>query len=532
MALHRPGTYVDESLLATNTPATDGTAYLAFVLDAVRGPVLPVKLESWSQATSIFGQFSGNAQNDRLLQAMYMAYLNGGRTMYAVRAVGTGALVANRSLLTNRTIVAPALTAAPALVVSSSNPGAWGNRLYVEISQTSVGRFNLTVRELPVGTTTLTNQSVVDRISDLSLDPADPRYIVSLINAQQSNYITVALDPAFVFAPGDTVAASSAPGGDVLAGGNDGAAVTSAQLVSTISTLDAVDLSPLVLNLPGVTAATVVNGALAYADPDLLRADGQPGRGDVFVIIDTDPGVTSDAAITTAVGAGASPNYVQSSYGAVYYPNLLISDPSSTSAGATKLIPAGGAVAGQFAANDAARGFFKAPAGEGTRLVGILGLDPAATLRNPALDKLADAQINAIKIQLGIGPVIFGARTMKRSQVDKYISVRRTLINARVSLTGQTGFAAFENNDSFLWDHLASVVDAYCRQLLTAGGLKGTDPQQAYYVKCDSEINTAQTIDNGEVHIEVGLALQRPAEFVILRIGQFDGSAAVTESRS
>ena len=531
MALHRPGTYVDESLLATSTPATDGTAYLAFVLDAPRGPVLPAKLESWSQATRIFGQFSGNAQNDRLLQALYMAYLNGGRTMYAVRAVGTGALPATRSLLSNRAIVGPAVTAAPALVVTSSNPGAWGNRLYVEVAQTSVGRFNLTVRELPVGTTTLTNQLVVDRISDLSLDPSDPRYVVSLINAQQSNYITVALDPAFVFVAGDTVAASSTPGGDGLTGGNDGATITSAQLISTITTLDAVDLSPLVLNMPGVTDKTVINGALAYADPDLLRIDGQPGRGDVFVIIDTDPGVTADAAITTAVGASASPNYVQSSYGAVYYPNLLVSDPSSTSAGATKLIPAGGAVAGQFAANDASRGFFKAPAGEGTRLIGILGLDPAATLRNPELDRLADAQINAIKVQLGIGPIIFGARTLKRSQVDKYINARRTLINARVSLTGQTGFAAFENNDSFLWDHLASVVDSYCRQLLAAGGLKGADPDQAYYVKCDSEINTLQTISNGEVHVEVGLALQRPAEFVVLRIGQFDGTAAVTESQ-
>ena len=532
MALHRPGTYVDESLLATNTPATDGTAVLAFVLDAPRGPVLPAKLESWSQATRIFGQFSGNAQNDRLLQALYMAYLNGGRTMYAVRAVGTGALPATRSLLSGRAVVAPATTAAPALVITSSNPGAWGNRLYVEVAQTSVGRFNITVRELPANASTLTNQSVVDRISDLSLDPADPRYVVSLVNAQQGNYIRVALDPAFVFVAGDTVAASSMPGGDGLAGGNDGAAVTSSQLVDTISTLDVVELSPLVLNLPGVTAKAVVNGALAYADPDLLRADGQPGRGDVFVIIDTDPGVTADAAITTAVGGGASPNYTQSSYGAVYYPNLLVSDPSLTSAGATKLIPAGGAVAGQFAASDASRGFFKAPAGESTRLVGILGLDPAATLRNPALDRLADAQINAIKVQLGVGPVIFGARTLKRSQIDKYINARRTLINARVELTGQTGFAAFENNDSFLWDHLASVVDSYCRELLTAGGLKGTDPEQAYYVKCDAEINTPQTIDNGEVHIEVGLALQRPAEFVILRIGQFDGSAAVTESRT
>ena len=532
MALHRPGTYVDESLLVTNTPATDGTAFLAFVLDSPRGPIVPAKLESWSQATSTFGQFSGNVQNDRLLQALYMAYLNGGRTMYAVRAVGTGALPATRSLLTTRPIVGPAVVSAPALVVSSSNPGTWGNRIYVEVAQTSAGRFNLTVRELPVGATVLTNQSVVDRINDLSLDPADPRYVVSFLTAQQSNYISVALDPSFVFAPGDTVANSSIPGGDGLTGGNDGVPVTPAQLITTILTLDSVDLSPLVLNLPGVTDKVVINGALAYADPDLLRVDGQPGRGDIFVIIDTDPGVTGDAAIATSVGGGAASNYVQSSYGAVYYPNLLISDPSSTSAGATKLIPAGGAVAGQYAANDASRGFFKAPAGEGTRLIGILGLDPAATLRNPALDRLADAQINAIKVQPGIGTIIFGARTLKRSQVDKYVNARRTLINARVSLTSQTGFAAFENNDSFLWDHLTSVVDSYCRQLLTAGGLKGPDPSQAYYVKCDSEINTLQTISNGEVHIEVGLALQRPAEFIVLRIGQFDGSASVTESRS
>jgi hypothetical protein len=60
------------------------------------------------------------------------------------------------------------------------------------------------------------------------------------------------------------------------------------------------------------------------------------------------------------------------------------------------------------------------------------------------------------------------------------------------------------------------------------GGLRGNTPAEAFFVKVDAGNNTQATIDNGEVHIEIGVALQRPAEFIIIKIGQFDGGTTVT----
>jgi phage tail sheath protein FI len=71
-------------------------------------------------------------------------------------------------------------------------------------------------------------------------------------------------------------------------------------------------------------------------------------------------------------------------------------------------------------------------------------------------------------------------------------------------------------------------VSSFLTNFWAQGGLRGATPQQAFFVKVDSTINTQATIDNGEVHIEVGVALQRTAEFVIIKIGQFDGGTTVT----
>jgi phage tail sheath protein FI len=86
----------------------------------------------------------------------------------------------------------------------------------------------------------------------------------------------------------------------------------------------------------------------------------------------------------------------------------------------------------------------------------------------------------------------------------------------------------FEPNDAVLWRSLNATVSAFLSDFWTQGGLRGDTPSSAYFVKCDGELNTLSVIDEGKVIIEVGVALQRPAEFVVIKIGQFDGGATVT----
>ena len=121
-----------------------------------------------------------------------------------------------------------------------------------------------------------------------------------------------------------------------------------------------------------------------------------------------------------------------------------------------------------------------------------------------------------------------GARTLKAGYVDKYVPVRRTLIYLRKSLTDLSQFALFEPNDAALWRRINSSFSSFLTGFWAQGGLTGGSPNQAYYVKVDSSNNPQASIDNGEVHIEIGVALQRPAEFVIIKIGQFNGSTTVT----
>ena len=72
------------------------------------------------------------------------------------------------------------------------------------------------------------------------------------------------------------------------------------------------------------------------------------------------------------------------------------------------------------------------------------------------------------------------------------------------------------------------VTSGFLTEFWNQGGLRGDTPDQAYFVKCDDETNTLASIDNGEVRLEIGVALQRPAEFVVIKIGQFDGGTTVT----
>jgi len=98
--------------------------------------------------------------------------------------------------------------------------------------------------------------------------------------------------------------------------------------------------------------------------------------------------------------------------------------------------------------------------------------------------------------------------------------MRRSLSYIEKSLSDLTQFALFENNDEKLWAQIRSTINSFLNAYKNQGGLRGTTPAQAYFIKCDGENNNATTIANGEVHIQVGVALQYPAEFIVIDLSQ------------
>ncbi len=507
MAFQRPGVYVQETLNPVQSVVgSNSDSYGAFIGPNDRGPVnTPTLVTSWSQYVTLFGQWNTTASNDLPL-AIYMFFANGGSACYVVRVVGSSSAVATRSFSDR------ASTPLATLRLSAANVGIWGNDINVSISDaTTTGLFDVTIY---YGGNT--DSEIVEKFTDLSMTATNTRYAPNVIN--NGSKFVVALDLNNV-----TTGATKNPSvvtNQSLSSGTNGGAVST---IATYTYFDTV-LQSLVLNVPGFTDATTVNAAIAYA----------VARGDIFVVIDSavasgvDMELGAPATSSTQLNLAAS--YTASSQAAVYYPRLYIADPTlglGAATGQTKLVGAGGAVVGLYAATDASRGVFKAPAGLQARLAGVVSVKK---LTNAELDiaNSSAAPVNAIKFVAGTGIVVMGARTLKAGYVDKYVPVRRTLIYLRKSATDLTEFALFEPNDAFLWRRVKAALSSFLTNFWAQGGLVGATPAEAYYVRCDESINPQSLIDNGELHIEIGVALQRPAEFVIVKIGQFNGNTTVT----
>ncbi len=105
----------------------------------------------------------------------------------------------------------------------------------------------------------------------------------------------------------------------------------------------------------------------------------------------------------------------------------------------------------------------------------------------------------------------------------KYVNVRRVMLFLKESIDEGTQWVVFEPNDQALWAKIRLNVSAFLTSVWRSGALFGSTPQEAFYVKCDEETNPPEVRDVGQVIIEIGVAIVRPAEFVIFRITQWAG---------
>lgn len=496
----RPGTYVNEFLTPNNTVQAGSTTVAAFLGSHFRGPTdEPVLVNSWGEFVSSFGGFAPTGQaNSELPYALYNYFANGGRQAYVCRVIGTGSSVASVTLQDR------AGTPLDTLKVDALNAGAWGSNIRIDIvdRNAATGRFDLIVY---YGGTT--SQYQVERWTDLTMDDTDDRFVESIINSpvSGSTYIRVTDMDSATAAYDDMPSAQT---GTALSGGADGSDPTQSEKTDAVTeTTTLLDQIEGLCNVayPGETASAVLGALVSYCED----------RGTFFAVLDTDSGITPSTAVTDAGSLPAS------SHAAVYYPWLTTTDPASNSPGATRLCPPSAFAAGKMAEVDTLRGVWKAPAGLEVRLSGVVSVE--RTFTSSELDTLNEGHVNAIRSFPGAGAVIFGARTLNTNRASKYINVRRTLNYIKDSLTQSTEFAVFEVNDQTLWNSLASVASRFLGALHAQGGLRGTRPEEAFYVKCDGELNTPQVIESGQVLLEVGVALQFPAEFVVIRIGQWEG---------
>jgi phage tail sheath protein FI len=203
---------------------------------------------------------------------------------------------------------------------------------------------------------------------------------------------------------------------------------------------------------------------------------------------------------------------LDSAFGALYYPWLYVDEDA---------LPPSGFVCGIYARHDANRGVHSAPANEAALSVTRL----EKNVNHADQEILNSEGINTFRDVPGQGVLLWGARTLSPDSEWKYINVRRFLIYLEHSIEQGTQWATFEPNDERLWANIRSAIEDFLLGVWRDGGLFGTKPEEAFFVRCDRTTMTQNDLDNGRLVCLVGVAPTKPAEFVIFRIGQWTADA-------
>ena len=307
-----------------------------------------------------------------------------------------------------------------------------------------------------------------------------------------------------------------------LAGGTNGTTPIDADYIgSDITPLSGMYLLEEVQSLnffsiPGVTTVEVERAAADLADRN----------GKIMAILDAP--LEDDQPTEVLNFRNIEANF-DTSFAALYYPWVVTRDPNAGATGNARFVmPPSGHVQGKYAEIAITRGVHFAPANVALRGV----LDLTHNTSDGEQDLLNPAGINVIRSFPGEGIRIWGGRTLTSFKDGRhYVNVRRNLNFIKASLEQGLRFAVFELNEPRTWSKVTLAVSEFLNSLFLRGQLFSPDgtPERAYFVKCDAETNPTSEIREGRLNCEVGVNPPLPAEFVVVRLGLFDGGSTVEE---
>ena len=420
------------------------------------------------------------------------------------------------------------------LVLLAANPGKWGNKLEVEVNYDGISDevaeryglekgyelFNLVVTDNSV------EPATVETISNLSVKDSSRR--IDRILKEESVLVRAQEDaqqrPILpVFRPGTGTDTVDAPADE----GSDGDRLTvedyngSKNNKTGLYALDKADLFNLLCIPPdtrdGDTNVGVYSKALEYCVEK---------RAMLIVDPPLSWGANKETAATKAKSkfsnfvSDIGANSPRGRNAAIYFPRVIQADLLRENQLDTFV--ACGAIAGIMASTDVQRGVWKAPAGIDAGISGIRGLQ--VNLDDDQNGLLNPLGINCLRNFPIYGRVVWGARTLRGADqlADeyKYVPVRRLLLFLQESLYRGTQWVVFEPNDEPLWAQIRLNLGTFMNDQFRQGAFQGKSPNEAYFVKCDSETTTQSDINRGIVNIIVGFAPLKPAEFVIIKFQQ------------
>jgi phage tail sheath protein FI len=508
-----PGVYVQELPSGVRTIAGVATSITVFVGRAWRGPVeTPVPVFSFAEYQR---QFGGLWRDSTLGYAVQQFYANGGSQAVILR-LAPQALPATLAL-------------DAATTLQAANAGTWGRNLTAVVDYDTRDPldallFNLTLTDDAATKSDALargGSGVSERFLNVSVDPASPRYLASVLERQST--LATATSVGAVRPP----LTPDPPQGPVRANldGDDGHELADADFVPTSGPargLQALDDVPLfnLLCLPPLMVGSDVKDIGISTWGEAVKICG---KRRAFLLVDAPVGWKASPPPSAELTAftGLKPR----DHAAIYFPWLLIPDPLQGNK--LEAFAPCGAVAGVISRTDAARGVWKAPAGIDANLQGVIGLSingSPGTLSDDTVGGLNPLGINCLRALPVYGHVVWGTRTLEGADAFasqwKYTPVRRLALYIEESLYRGTQWVVFEPNDEPLWAQIRLNVGSFMQTLFRKGAFQGSTPKDAYFVQCNSQTTTQTDIDNGVVNILVGFAPLKPAEFVVLQIQQ------------
>lgn len=518
-----PGVYVEEVPSSEKSLTATPTAIAAFVGFTEKAPtddpgdpegLAPRLVTSWTQFEELYGGFCAGAV---LPLSVYGYFANGGSIAYIVRVPN-----AEPSGQPSRLeLPAPDRALGLPIAVESLEPDADIAISVATDEDSDTGEDEPT----PFTLTISADGQDVETFNNLTLGAGD-RNVASVVNGTSTKVkVEVLLDEATdltgqleVLKPGTYTLAKAAPtpvavNGRKFAGSASGrAGINGLAVAEDVTMVMVPDL---------VTAATAEDGSVdlgMWKSVQTALISHCEQNGNRMAVLDSPPGMNpqqvkewrSDVAM------------YDTQFAAFYYPWIKVDNPIGTNGDAEVTIPPSGHVAGVWARTDDTRGVWKAPANDTIR--GCLDVEYAVTQNEQSL--LNPIGINCIRPFGTRGIRIWGARTLSSDSDWRYINVRRLFNMVEAAVEQGTQYAVFEPNDMKLWEGVKRTLDGFLRGLWSSGALFGASADQAYYVKCDAETNPPESIDQGLMVCEVGIAPVKPAEFVVFRIAQHKQTAS------
>ncbi|MDQ3986711.1 MAG: phage tail sheath subtilisin-like domain-containing protein [Actinomycetota bacterium] len=516
-----PGVYVEEVARGSKPIEGVGTAVAAFVGFTARAPyddpgdpdgIKPRLVTNWSQFESLYGTFAEGAM---LPHAVYGYFNNGGGPCYICRIPHTRGGDTPRKALASgtksdlETLEVRALQeGTPIEVVIEPGPADAGGQ-----------PSTFTMRVQSEGKT-------VESFSDLTFGRG-ARNVESVVN-QDSQYVRVKSAKAAGTAVADRIPAAGTyplegakPAPIAVSDTDFEGSETERNGIRGLVIADEVTM----VVAPDLVTAATRNGEV---DVDLFKAVQTAmighceAAGDRMAVLDAPPGMNPQQVKEWR----ESEAMYDSKFASLYYPWIQIANPLRSANGQKTLtVPPSGHMAGIWARNDDTRGVWKAPANEVIR--GALDVETKVTKGEQ--DLLNPIGVNCIR-PFGVrGIRVWGGRTLSSDPEWRYVNVRRLFNYIEESILRGTQWVVFEPNDMDLWARVKRTVYAFLLGLWRQGALFGATPEQAFYVKCDEETNPPESVDEGKLVVEIGVAPVKPAEFVIFRISQWQGGSAAAE---